>query len=536
MPIKKRFNVPYLGFGLGLRTPYFQNLLNDNPPVDWLELISENFMLEGGRSLYMLDQFKERYRLIPHGVSLSIGASDPLDWDYLRRLKQLIQRIKAPWFSDHLCWSQEGGAHMHNLLPLIYTPEIASFVAEKIRIVQDFMEIPFLVENVSSYVEFKSSELTEWEFLRQVVEKADCGILLDINNIYVSARNHNFDPFTYLHHMPADRVIQYHIAGHDDRGTYILDSHDHPVRADVWALYAHAVPLFGDVSLMLERDEDIPPLPELLDELDHARSIHAKATKNPIAPPLLKDLQRWMSAAIQNPVWNNDIHQEAANRLTASSTLSSEERLNIYLNDYWPRCLGSLRDDFPKLLEHWGNTLFSEWMVRYLQKRPSQSFTLFHLPEGLPAFMETDYHASDREFVLRLVNYEWAKNKAYFAKQEHRFEPLALSEMERSQLPNIPLSLQPHVSLVLNPIQDQNPIVVYRQDHKVEEESIDAILFRVLICFEKSMSLSDAIETVTANSMASDIPILENNTQSWFQRIVERGWLVHPIDTLKAQA
>jgi len=528
MPISKRFNVPYLGFGIGLRTPHYKDLLENKPNADWLELISENFMLEGGRSLYMLDQFKERYRLIPHGVSLSIGASDPIDWDYLRRLKKLIQSINAPWFSDHLCWSQQGGAHMHNLLPLIYTPEIASFVAEKIRIIQDFMEIPFLVENVSSYVEFKESTLSEWEFLKQVVEKADCGILLDINNIYVSARNHNYDPVTYLKHMPPERVIQYHIAGHDDRGSYILDSHDHPVRDDVWALYAQAVPLFGDVSLMLERDEDIPPLPELIAELDYARAIHAKALRQPIAPALLTELQTWMANAIQTPHTESGIPQDANQRLTASSTLSAEERLNIYLNDYWPRCIGSLKEDFPKLLQYWGNDVFSKWMTAYIRKRPSQSFTLFHLPEGLHTFIETDYQETDREIVIALVAYEWAKNKAYFEKQLPIFQPSSLSEQEQARLPEIPLQLQPHVSLVKKAHEEDTYVVIHRIQNVVTETPIDTLFSRLLSAFSRGSSISEALDKLTQSNTEEENLTVATNTATWFQTIVEKEWLVHP--------
>lgn len=533
MPISKRFNVPYLGFGIGLRPPHYKELLNQAPNVDWLELISENFMLAGGRSLYMLDQFKERYRLIPHGVSLSIGASDPIDWDYLRRLKILIQSIKAPWFSDHLCWSQQGGAHMHNLLPLIYTDEVASFVAEKIRIIQDFMEIPFLVENVSSYVEFKESTLSEWEFLKQVVEKADCSILLDINNIYVSARNHNFDPFVYLNHMPPERVIQYHIAGHDDRGTYILDSHDHPVRDDVWALYAHAVPIFGDVSLMLERDEDIPPLPELLTELDYARIIHAKATRQPVAPPMLTELQTWMANAIQTPATESHIPEDTNQRLTASSTLSSEERLNIYLNDYWPRCLGSLKEDFPKLFQHWGEATFTEWMTAYIRKRPSQSFTLFHLPEGLPQFINDHYQEADRDQIINLVSYEWAKNKAYFEKQMPIFQPDTLSEQEKERLPEIPLHLQPHVTLVKSPHEKDSYLVIHRHQNMVKETAVDPLFFDLLSAFSEGLPLSEAIDRLTQRCEAATIGNLPEKISSWFQTVIERELLVHPIPAPK---
>lgn len=524
MPLSKRFNVPYLGFGIGLRAPHYDALLRDTHAVDWLEVISENFMLAGGRSLYILDQFKERYRLIPHGVSLSIGASDPLDWDYLHRLKTLLRRIDAPWFSDHLCWSQQGGAHMHNLLPLVYTPEVATFVAEKIRIVQDFMEIPFLVENVSSYVEFKESQLSEWEFLTQVVEKADCGILLDINNIYVSARNHNFDPKTYIDHMPAERVIQYHIAGHDDRGSYILDTHDHPVRDAVWDLYAYAVPRFGNVSLMLERDDHIPPLSELLDELNHARAIY-KSVRGPVPPPMLTELQTWMSAAIQNP--SSELPDTTA-RLTASSTLSSQERFEIYLNDYWPRCLDSLKEDFPMLLAYWGEPPFSDIMRAYVQARPSTSFTLFHLPEALSDFMKDTYHETDRDHVLRLVAYEWAKSRAYFETQGLVFRPHQLSEEKKCSLAEIPLQLQAHVSLVTSPEDPTAHVIVYRFENTIEEETIHPILFLLLSEFESGKSMTSAIDKLSQTLSETDRNILANHSMAWFQEIIQKEWLIHP--------
>ncbi len=275
--VKKRFDVPYLGFGLGLRTTHYRDFLNSKPEnVDWLEIISETFLLDGGRPLHYLEQFKEKYRLVPHGVSLSIGSVDPLDWNYLERLKKLIQKINAPWFSDHICWTKVHGKNMHNLMPLPYTDEVVNFIADKIRAVQDFMGIPFIFENVSSYIEFSSSQMPEWEFVAKLAEKADCGILLDVNNVFVSSFNHSFDPMTYMKHMPADRVLQYHIAGHKDKGDYILDTHDHDIRDEVWDLYTKTAPLFQDVSLLLERDDHIPPLKDLLKELDYARKIHAK--------------------------------------------------------------------------------------------------------------------------------------------------------------------------------------------------------------------------------------------------------------------
>ncbi|RAP33568.1 hypothetical protein DID80_07975 [Candidatus Marinamargulisbacteria bacterium SCGC AAA071-K20] len=271
----KRFDIPNLGFGLGLRPIHFQDFIDNKPKVDWLEIISENFMIDGGRSLHHLDYFIDHYPIIPHGVSLSIGSVDPLDFNYLKKLKALIDKIDPPWFSDHICWTKIHGKNLHNLMPLPYTTDTINYVSEKIKIVQDYMERPFIFENVSSYVEFSGSQMPEWDFVSHVSEKADCGILLDINNIFVSGFNHDFDPKTYINNVPKDRVLQFHIAGHKDKGTYILDSHDHEIRDEVWDLYSWAAPQFGEVSVLLERDDDIPPLPDLLDELIKAKQTYA---------------------------------------------------------------------------------------------------------------------------------------------------------------------------------------------------------------------------------------------------------------------
>jgi uncharacterized protein (UPF0276 family) len=269
--------LPNLGFGLGLRPQHYAELLDQNPQVDWLEIISENFMLEGGRALYFLDQFAERYRIVPHGVSLSIGSTDPLDWDYLKKLKKVVQKLDPPWFSDHLCWSKYNSFNLHNLMPLPYTPEVVSYVADRIRIIQDYMEKPFLLENVSSYVEFKDSAMPEWEFITRISEEADCGILLDVNNIFVSSFNHDFDPMAYINYVPTERVKQFHIAGHSDKGTYILDTHDHEIRDEVWKLYMEAAKRFKHVSVMIERDDKIPPLHDLLEELNYAKRLWHEA-------------------------------------------------------------------------------------------------------------------------------------------------------------------------------------------------------------------------------------------------------------------
>ncbi len=269
--------VPALGLGLGLRLPHYQEILKTRPDLGWFEIISENFMVDSGKPLYYLDLFLERYRIVQHGVSLSIGSTDALDKEYLKKLKRLAKRTQTPWFSDHLCWCKHNGHQMHDLLPLPYTEETLRHVAEKAAIVQDFMGLPFLLENVSSYVGFQASRMQEWEFLARVAEKADCGILLDVNNIYVSARNHGFDPMDYLKGIPPQRVVQMHVAGHTDHGTYVLDTHDHPVRNEVWALFEKACEIFGEVPVMIERDDRIPPFAEVYAEALKAREIQRRA-------------------------------------------------------------------------------------------------------------------------------------------------------------------------------------------------------------------------------------------------------------------
>lgn len=264
---------PYLGYGLGLRKEHYTTILDEQPAVDWFEILSENYMVDGGKPLYYLDRIREQYPMVMHGVSLSIGGTDPLNQDYLARLKALAKRVQPAWISDHLCWTGVHGTNLHDLMPLPYTEETVRHVAQRVSQVQDHLGQRILLENVSSYVAFRDSEFTEWEFLRKVAEQADCLILLDINNIHVSAFNHNFDPYDYLAGIPVERVYQFHLAGHSYEGDLIIDTHDHPIIDPVWELYSAAVRRFGYVSTMIERDDNIPPLANLLSELAQARQI-----------------------------------------------------------------------------------------------------------------------------------------------------------------------------------------------------------------------------------------------------------------------
>lgn len=273
---------PYLGFGLGLRPQHYPDVLDrpDNAPaprVDWFEVISENYMAAGGRPRARLCQTRERFPIVMHGVSLSIGSVDPLDRDYLRELKALSDEIDPAWISDHLCWTGVDGVNLHDLLPLPFTEEALDHVVARVDQVQQTLGRRFALENVSSYVTFAQSDMTEWEFLSALAGRTGCGLILDVNNVYVSAFNHGFDAEDFLAGLPSESVIQLHLAGHEHNATHIIDTHDAPVIDAVWDLYAKTVARFGAVSTMIERDAAIPPFSVLEAELDQARALAAVA-------------------------------------------------------------------------------------------------------------------------------------------------------------------------------------------------------------------------------------------------------------------
>lgn len=270
MPLP-RLGYANLGLGVGLRTAHYQHILREQPAVDWFEIISENYLDSRGRPRYVLEQIAERYPVVMHGVSLSIGSADPLNFDYLTRLKRLAETIHARWVSDHLCWTGVAGLNTHDLLPLPLNDETLAHVAQRVRTVQEFLERPLVLENPSSYVTFASDSMSEWDFLARLAAETDCGLLLDVNNVYVSSVNHDFDPEEFIRGVPRERVVQFHLAGHADCGTHRLDTHDREVIDPVWRLYRLAHQLTGGASTLLEWDANIPPFPVV-----HAEVLKAK--------------------------------------------------------------------------------------------------------------------------------------------------------------------------------------------------------------------------------------------------------------------
>lgn len=274
----------YLGHGIGLRPKHYGRLLEERPPVEWFEATSENFIARGGKPIAVLEKVRRDVPVVLHGVSLSIGATAPLSRPYLASLQALIERIEPAWVSDHLSWGSRDGRYLHDLLPIPYTEEALDHLVARVGIVQDVLQRQILLENPSTYVAFRGSSLTEWDFLTEVARRADCGILLDLNNLYVSARNHGFDPLRYLEAIAGDRVGQIHLAGHSDKGAYLLDSHDHPVPDPVWALYRETVRRFGRISTLIEWDDHVPPLEVLVAESRRAAATEAEVATTSGAP------------------------------------------------------------------------------------------------------------------------------------------------------------------------------------------------------------------------------------------------------------
>lgn len=271
----------YLGFGLGLRAQHYSDILEGEPDVDWFEVISENYMVPGGQPLKILDRIRARYPIVMHGVSLSIASTAPFNADYLSGLRALADRVSPEFVSDHLCWTGVHGINLHDLLPVPYTREALEHIAARVHYVQDYLKRPIALENVSSYVQFGHSEMPEWEFVAELSQRTGCWLVFDVNNVFVNAFNHDFDAHAFINGIPADRVVQFHLAGHEHNMTHIIDTHDALVPDGVWELYKAAVKRFGAVSTIIERDDHIPPLADLVTELDTARRLASDILPKP---------------------------------------------------------------------------------------------------------------------------------------------------------------------------------------------------------------------------------------------------------------
>lgn len=469
-----------LGFGIGLRIPHYKRILADSPALDWFEIISENFITGGGRPREVLESILEHYPVIQHGVSLCFGDTEPFNRVQLKKLKALVEITGTPYLSDHLSWGSHGGIHSHDLLPLPYTKEVAKHTADRIRYVQDFLEIPVCVENVSSYLEYTDSSMTEWQFLSEVVELADCGILLDLNNIHVSAFNHNFDPADYLAGVPLERVAQVHLAGPTDRGDYLLDTHDHPVPDRVWSLYRHLVSSVGSVNTLLEWDNNIPSFEEVREEVLKAREIFEQCTgvsnkpeesmveteKSVVvigsgsisggAPDRLEKVQNFLIDSIKRPLGKDyemilEPGMAVEEYVLAGEKHSSRDRLEIYCQQYWYRLLDCMEEDFPGILKVLGRDRFSRLSREYLSAYPSgylpESYLLKDLGKHLAAFVRErpELVEPHDELIYDLARFEYAQ---VFAFDEEGLPAISLEVLERQDFNRVSFRTQPYMVLL----------------------------------------------------------------------------------------
>ena len=395
------------GFGLGLRTQHYADFLARKQPLDWLEIITDNYLIDGGKPLAVIDAIRRDYPVAMHGVAMSIGASQGVDVPYLQRVKALADRIEPLWVSDHLCWTGPGPEQLHDLYPLPYTDESARHVIAQIRRAQDVLGRRLVLENVSSYIRYRHDSASEWQFLAHIAQEADCLLLVDVNNIYVSSVNHGFDPLTYLHALPAHRVQQIHLAGHSDNGDHIIDTHDHPVAPPVWDLYAQACQRFGAVAAMIERDDHIPPLAELLDEMAIARRVAAEHG----APPEPVAITSITLAPTADLTGLAAVQRHFADRVLANALPPEMPedlitgRLPIYHHAYRARLAEVLADTYAKTCLYMGSDTFEAHARDYAVAHPPRTRSLNRYGEGLVGTLRAAY--PDNPELHELAQLDW---------------------------------------------------------------------------------------------------------------------------------
>ncbi len=404
------------GFGLGLRTAHYQDFLSSPQRVDWLEIVTDNFLVDGGKPMAVLEKIRSDYPIAMHGVAMSIGSIGGLDLDYLARVKRLARRIEPMWVSDHLCWTGFAGNVLHDLYPMPYTEESARLLIAQIRQAQDILERRLVVENVSSYIRFPASNCTESAFLAYVTEEADCELLLDVNNVFVSSINHGFCADAYLAGLPAARVRQIHLAGHSRSDGHIIDTHDQAVAPEVWVLFASACRRFPQVATMIERDDNIPPLAALIDELDLARQIATSETGNAAAQvsPLIRkpDAQTgaaWTLRVAQGRMTEYILEEAPAtppDDIEAGGPLPGERGMQIYRHAYRARLTEVLADSYTKCQSYLGSELFATLAQEYINRHPPKERNLGRYGADFAAVLISSY--PDNDELSDLAQLEWS--------------------------------------------------------------------------------------------------------------------------------
>ncbi len=564
-----RFDV---GCGVGLRSQHYPVITEIWPPMDWFEAVSENYMDTGGRPIHILEKVRQHYPVALHGTALSIGSIDPLNQDYLARLKNLIDRIEPFIVSDHLCWSGAEGEALHDLLPLPFTEEALRHIVERVQKVQDRIGRKILLENVSSYLTYRHSTITEWEFLTQTARRSGCGILLDLNNLYVNAVNHQFDPYEYLNSIPGELIGQFHLAGHTDMGAFLFDTHSAEVIDPVWELYRRALKLWGRIPALIEWDDHIPPFERLAQEAETARKIYAEIPlrhpegQGPEGSQILRrlstdrqaqndgqaeeftmtnisltEVQRWFKTQVQPFEKKNSLSVPVEKILNPQGGAEGKERLSVYANGYLVRIAESLKETYEAVYHVAGQERFSELADAYARRYPSKSYNLNDAGRHFPEFLkDVTRHTTPFPFLSDLARLEWCIWQAFHAFDETPLDPEKIKGISLEDWENCRIIFQPSAKLaalhwsVLNlwlaryqlpeirteELARSQRILIGRNGDQVRCELLDVHQYRLLEGLLAGQSLGEACEEL-AETAEVDLPITQ-----WFSHWVQDGLIL----------
>jgi len=559
--VSQKASWPLLGCGVGLRSQHYSDVVGPWPQVDWFEATTENYMDTGGKPLQILQKVREHYPVALHGVALSIGSVDPLNKRYLERWKTLIEKIDPVFVSDHICWSGMNREQLHDLLPLPFTEESLKLIVDRVHQIQDHLDRQILLENVSTYVTYKHSTMPEWEFIKQIALRSGCGLLLDINNVYVNAKNHNIDPHEYIQQIPAEKIGYIHMAGHTDQGNYLFDTHSRPVIEPVWDLYREALKLWGQKSTLIEWDEDIPQMSRLLEEAATAKKIYndspvevlsesndLKVTPQGVASggPSLREVEQWMKSQVYE---SGDSLPLKSNFLNPQGGDPGEKRIGVYRGGYLARTQEALTEVYEALKHVMGDKAFHQLAEKYAAFHHSNTYNLSLKGEKLPEFLKTTSWIKGLPFLSDLACLEWRIAEAFHAYDFPRFNPQSLSGLGSGDWESLRLAFQPSVHLLESewPVLDiwdarktpvkeikidlvnqpQWVLIGRRQGAEVFCEPLQKTQFLILTHLIKGQSLGESFSRVVENGQD------ELNVDEWFAHWVQSGLIVQAESTHK---
>jgi len=546
---------PDLGFGLGLRIPHYTHIFEHQPKVDWFEIISENFMDTDGRPKRNLARIRERYPVVMHGIAMSIGTVDPLNSEYLQKLKALIDFVNPAWVSDHLCWTGIAHKNSHDLLPVPYTEEALTHIIARIKQVQDYLERPLVLENPSTYLEFKTSHIPEAEFIARMAKESGCHLLLDVNNVYVSCYNHRLDPKSYIDTLPLDKVAQIHLSGHSNMGTHIIDTHDDYVVDEVWALYRYVTHKAGrTINTMVEWDDKIPEFDVLYAELGKAKAAAQDAHNYNPLPDLAKEHPRYV-ANLPTPLSDAQSRMQEAILLGAAIDSKPDEwirakeqfaptaQLEVYINAYRYRLYDVTAEDYPVLEYYLGNEKFHQFMKDFVNAARSEHFNISRYSGLVPTFL-AQHEAADA-FALEIATLENAVSQLTDPEETLPLEPMHLEGMTPEAL--MESVLHPRKALQLfafeypvnpyyravkeeqappTPAKEKNFVAVFRHEDMVWRMDLGENEYHLLTKLFSGVPIGEALEAIqTELSLPEDE--LVTNLSEWFARWMRNGLLAH---------